>query len=67
MARTATRLEQEAARLRGHYAYVLDESIDSRHDGATGEVNCPTRSEMVLSITLLNRLENCLATDSSLR
>jgi hypothetical protein len=37
MASTATRLEQEVARLGGHYAHVLDESIDSRHDGATGE------------------------------
>ena len=37
MALAATRLEQEVARLGGHYAHVLDESIDSRHDGATGE------------------------------
>jgi hypothetical protein len=37
MASTATRLEQEVARLGGHYAHVLDESIDSRHDAATGE------------------------------
>jgi hypothetical protein len=37
MASAATRLEQEVARLGGHYAHVLDESIDSRHDGATGE------------------------------
>ena len=37
MARTGTRLEQEVVRLGGHYAHVLDESIDSRHDGATGE------------------------------
>ncbi len=37
MALAATRLEQEVARLAGHYAHVLDESIDSRHDAVTGE------------------------------
>jgi hypothetical protein len=37
MTRTVTRLEQEVARLGGHYAQVLDESIDSWHDGATSE------------------------------
>jgi hypothetical protein len=37
MACTASRLEQEVVRLGGQYAHVLDESIDSRHDGATGE------------------------------
>jgi hypothetical protein len=37
MASATTRLEQEVARLGGHYAHVLDESIDSQHDGATGE------------------------------
>jgi hypothetical protein len=37
MACTASRLEQEVVRLGGDYAHVLDESIDSRHDGATGE------------------------------
>ena len=37
MARTRTRLEQEVARLGGHYAHVLDESIDTRHDDASGE------------------------------
>jgi hypothetical protein len=31
------RLQQEVARLGGHYAHVLEESIDSRHDNATGE------------------------------
>jgi hypothetical protein len=34
---TASRLEQEVVRLGGNYAHVLDESVDSRHDGATGE------------------------------
>ena len=37
MAETAKRLEQEILRLGGHYAHVLDESIDTRHDGATSE------------------------------
>ena len=37
MACIASRLEQEVVRLGGNYAHVLDESIDSRHDGATGE------------------------------
>lgn len=31
------RLGQEVARLGGHYAHVLDESIDTRRDDATGE------------------------------
>jgi hypothetical protein len=31
------RLEQEVARLGGHYAHVLDEHIDSRRDDASGE------------------------------
>ena len=35
MANLAERLAQEVARLGGHYAHVLDESIDSRHDDAT--------------------------------
>jgi len=37
MARASARLEQEVARLGGHYAHVLDESVDSRHDDATSE------------------------------
>jgi hypothetical protein len=37
MAQTHARLVQEIARLDGDYAHVLDESIDSRHDDATGE------------------------------
>ena len=32
-----SRLAQEIARLGGHYAHVHDESIDTRHDDATGE------------------------------
>ena len=31
------RIHQEIVRLGGHYAHVLDESIDIRHDNATGE------------------------------
>jgi hypothetical protein len=37
MARIRDRLEQEVARLGGHYAHVLQESIDSRHDDASDE------------------------------
>lgn len=37
VAKAGNRLEQEVVRLGGHYAHVLDESIDSRHDGVTGE------------------------------
>jgi hypothetical protein len=32
-----TRMTQEIERLGGHYAHVLDESIDSRRDDATGD------------------------------
>jgi hypothetical protein len=34
---TQVRMNQEIGRLGGHYAHVLDESIDTRHDDATGE------------------------------
>jgi len=37
MARLDERLRQEVARLGGHYAHVLEESIDSCRDDATGE------------------------------
>jgi hypothetical protein len=37
MAGARERIEQEVARLDGQYAHVLDESIDSKHDDATGE------------------------------
>ncbi len=37
MANAVTRLRQEIARLGGTYAHVHDESIDIRHDDATGE------------------------------
>jgi hypothetical protein len=37
IANTEERFAQEAARLGGHYAHVLDESIDSRRDDVAGE------------------------------
>jgi hypothetical protein len=37
MAAARERIEQEVDRLGGHYAHVLDESVDSKHDDATGE------------------------------
>lgn len=37
MVQVQIRLEQEVARLGGHYAHVLSESTDSKHDDATGE------------------------------
>ena len=37
MAQTRIRLEQEVARLGGHYAHVLDETVDSRHDAVSVE------------------------------
>ena len=37
MAQTRHRLTEEIARLVGRYAHVREESIDTRHDDATGE------------------------------
>lgn len=37
MANAESRLTQEVVRLGGHYAHVLDEAIDPKHDDATGE------------------------------
>jgi hypothetical protein len=37
MTNTTNRLVEEAARLGGHYAHVLDEAIDHQHDDAAGE------------------------------
>jgi hypothetical protein len=37
MAQARIRLEQEVARLGGHYAHVFDEAIDIRRDEAKGE------------------------------
>jgi hypothetical protein len=48
MAQARARIEQEVARLGGHYAHVLDESIDSKHDDATGEAWLHGRFSYVL-------------------
>jgi len=48
MANTHARLAQEIARLGGHYAHVHDESIDARHDDATGEAWLHGRFSYVL-------------------
>lgn len=37
MVNAEMRLKQEMGRLAGHYAHVLHESVDSRHDDAAGE------------------------------
>lgn len=37
MDRAQKRLEQEIARLGGNYAHVLDEHVESKYSGATGE------------------------------
>jgi hypothetical protein len=37
MEQARVRLEQEVGRFNGHYAHVLEEVIDTRHDDATGE------------------------------
>jgi hypothetical protein len=37
MNRARIRLEQEVLRLGGNYAHVLDESVESSYDDATGE------------------------------
>ena len=37
MAQTRHRLTEEMARLGGRYVHVREESIDTRHDDATGE------------------------------
>lgn len=37
MAKACARLNQEIVRLGGDYAHVLSESVDSKHDMATGE------------------------------
>ena len=37
MASARVRLQQEMTRLAGHYAHVLGESIDTRHDPVTDE------------------------------
>lgn len=47
MTSASTRLEQEVARLDDDYAHVLNESIDTRHDGAIGEAWLNGRSDYV--------------------
>jgi hypothetical protein len=37
MAQSGIRLKQEVTRLGGNYAHVLNEFIDSKHDGISGE------------------------------
>jgi len=37
MATARARLQQEIVRLGGHYAHILGETVDSRHDDGTGE------------------------------
>jgi hypothetical protein len=37
MAQTNLRLKQEITRLGGHFAHILDESVDSMHDDRSGE------------------------------
>lgn len=37
MGNAEARLRQEVARLGGKYAHILTESVDSKHDAATGE------------------------------
>jgi len=48
MSRARARLEQEVARLGGHYAHVRHEIIHQRHDDATGEAWLYGRFEYVL-------------------
>ena len=48
MARAEHRLRQEVSRLGGHYAHVLEEAIDSRHDNRTGEAWLRGRLKYVL-------------------
>lgn len=49
MTATRSRLEQEVARLGGHYAHVLEESIDTCRDEATDEAWLHGRFTYVLS------------------
>ena len=48
MAQTRHRLAEEIARLGGRYAHVRKESIDTRHDDATGEAWLHGRFEYTL-------------------
>ena len=48
MSQTGHRLAEEIARLGGRYAHVRTESIDTRHDDATGEAWLHGRFEYTL-------------------
>jgi hypothetical protein len=48
MARAEHRLRQEVSRLGGHYAHVLGEATDSRHDDRSGEAWLQGRLTYVL-------------------
>jgi hypothetical protein len=48
MSAVHVRLNQEMARLGGHFAHVLHESVDSRHDDVTGEAWLRGRFRYVL-------------------
>jgi hypothetical protein len=48
IANSEERFAQEVARLGGHYAHVLDESIHSRHDDVSGEAWLQGRFTYVL-------------------
>jgi hypothetical protein len=48
MRQTRLRLEQEIARLRGDYAHVVDETIESSHDDIKGEAWLRGRFKYVL-------------------
>jgi hypothetical protein len=48
MRQARLRMEQEVARLGGHYAHVVNETIDSRHDDVRGEAWLRGRFDYVL-------------------
>ena len=48
MAQVVDRLQQEVARLGGHYAHVFEESIDRRRDDVSGEAWLHGRFSYVL-------------------
>ena len=48
MEQTRLRLEQEVARLGGHFAHIYEEAIDSRHDDVKGEAWLHGRFDYVL-------------------
>jgi hypothetical protein len=48
MAEAGVRVQQELERLKGDYAHVYDEFIDTRHDEASGEAWLSGRFDYVL-------------------